>query len=44
MQAREPSAALEQLLLQVGVPPEAIKPNLAERQDQWRYHIYARAS
>jgi transcriptional regulator with XRE-family HTH domain len=42
MQAREPSAALEQLLLQVGVPPEAIKPNLAERQDQWRYHIYAR--
>lgn len=41
MQAREPSGALEQLLLQTGVPPEAIKPNLVERQDQWRYHIHA---
>jgi tetratricopeptide (TPR) repeat protein len=41
MQAREPSGALEQLLLQIGVPPEAIKPNLVERQDQWRYHIHA---
>jgi len=42
MQPREPSGALEQMLLQLGVPPEAIKANLAERRDQWRHHIHAR--
>ncbi|MGH8964541.1 MAG: ATP-binding protein, partial [Actinomycetes bacterium] len=42
MQPREPSAALEQMLLQLGIPPEAIKADLAERQDQWRHHIHAR--
>ncbi|HEY6422871.1 MAG TPA: tetratricopeptide repeat protein, partial [Pseudonocardiaceae bacterium] len=42
MQPRESSGALEQMLLQLGVPPEAIKADLAERQDQWRHHIHAR--
>ncbi|MGH3821414.1 MAG: ATP-binding protein [Pseudonocardiaceae bacterium] len=42
MQPREPSSALEQMLLQLGVPPEAIKADLAERQDQWRYHLHGR--
>jgi Cdc6-like AAA superfamily ATPase len=42
MPPREPSSALEQMLLQLGVPPEAIKTTMAERQDQWRYHIHAR--
>ncbi|MDQ4032775.1 MAG: tetratricopeptide repeat protein [Actinomycetota bacterium] len=42
MQPREPSGALEQMLLQLGVPPEAIKADLTERQDQWRHHIHAR--
>jgi tetratricopeptide (TPR) repeat protein/transcriptional regulator with XRE-family HTH domain len=42
MQPREPSSALEQMLLRLAVPPEAIKANLAERRDQWRQHIYAR--
>ncbi|MGH3999059.1 MAG: ATP-binding protein, partial [Pseudonocardiaceae bacterium] len=42
MQPRGPSGALEQMLLQLGVPPEAIKADLAERQDQWRHHIHAR--
>jgi tetratricopeptide (TPR) repeat protein/transcriptional regulator with XRE-family HTH domain len=40
MQPREPSGALEQMLLQLGVPPEAIKADLAERQDQWRHHVH----
>ncbi|MDQ3762449.1 MAG: tetratricopeptide repeat protein [Actinomycetota bacterium] len=42
MQPREPFGALEQMLLQSGVAPEAIKADLAERQDQWRHHIHAR--
>jgi tetratricopeptide (TPR) repeat protein len=42
MTPRGPSGALEQMLLQRGVPPEAIKANLVERQDQWRQHIHAR--
>jgi tetratricopeptide (TPR) repeat protein/transcriptional regulator with XRE-family HTH domain len=42
MQSREPSGALEQMLLQLGVRPEAVKADLAERQDQWRHHIYSR--
>ncbi|MGH3785388.1 MAG: ATP-binding protein [Pseudonocardiaceae bacterium] len=42
MQPREPFGALEQMLLQLGVSPEAIKADLAERQDQWRHHIHAR--
>ncbi|MCA1707193.1 MAG: tetratricopeptide repeat protein, partial [Actinobacteria bacterium] len=42
MQPREPSGALEQMLLRLAVPPEAIKANLAERQDQWRHHIHGR--
>ncbi|MGH4007755.1 MAG: tetratricopeptide repeat protein, partial [Pseudonocardiaceae bacterium] len=41
MQPRQPSGALEQMLLQLGVPPQAIKTDLAERQDQWRRHIHA---
>ncbi|MDQ4032297.1 MAG: NB-ARC domain-containing protein, partial [Actinomycetota bacterium] len=40
MQPREPSGALEQMLLQLGVAPEAIKADLAERQDQCRHHIH----
>ena len=42
MQPREPSGALEQMLLQLGVLPETIKADLAERRDQWRHHIHAR--
>ncbi len=42
MRPREPSAALEQMLLQLGMPAEAIKADLAERQDQWRHHIHQR--
>ncbi|MGH3935337.1 MAG: tetratricopeptide repeat protein [Pseudonocardiaceae bacterium] len=42
MQPRGPSGALEQMLLQLGVPPEAVKADPAERQDQWRHHIHAR--
>jgi hypothetical protein len=30
------------MLLQLAVPPEAIKADLADRQDQWRHHIHAR--
>jgi tetratricopeptide (TPR) repeat protein len=41
MQPRQPSGALEQMLLQLGVPPQAIRADLAERQDQWRHHIHA---
>jgi len=37
-----PVAYSEQMLLQLGVPPEAIKADLAERQDQWQHHIHAR--
>jgi hypothetical protein len=32
MAPREPSGALEQMLLQLGVPPEAIKADLAQRR------------
>ncbi|MGH8601362.1 MAG: ATP-binding protein, partial [Gammaproteobacteria bacterium] len=42
MQPREPFGALEQMLLQIGLPPEAIKADLVERQDQWRHHIHGR--
>ncbi len=42
MQPREPAGALEQMLLQLGVRPEAIKADLAERRDQWRHHIQER--
>ncbi|HYZ10243.1 MAG TPA: tetratricopeptide repeat protein, partial [Pseudonocardiaceae bacterium] len=42
MAPREPSGALEQMLLQLGVPPEAVKTDLTERQDQWRHLIHAR--
>jgi tetratricopeptide (TPR) repeat protein/transcriptional regulator with XRE-family HTH domain len=42
MQPREAAGALEQMLLQLGVPPEAIKADLADRQDQWRRHIHPR--
>jgi tetratricopeptide (TPR) repeat protein/transcriptional regulator with XRE-family HTH domain len=42
MQPRESSDALQQMLLQLGVPPEAIKADLAQRRDQWRYHIQGR--
>ncbi|MGH3547654.1 MAG: NB-ARC domain-containing protein [Pseudonocardiaceae bacterium] len=42
MQSRNPSGALEQILLQLGMPAEAIKGDLAERQDQWRHHIHKR--
>ncbi|MGH3919012.1 MAG: tetratricopeptide repeat protein [Pseudonocardiaceae bacterium] len=41
MQPRQPSGALEQMLLQLGVPPQAINADLTERQDQWRHHIHA---
>ena len=41
MQPREPAGALEQMLLQLGMAPEAIKPDQAQRQDQWRRHIHA---
>ena len=42
MTPREPSGVLEQMLLQLGVLPEAIKADLAERQAQWRDHSQAR--
>jgi tetratricopeptide (TPR) repeat protein len=42
IQPRQPSGALEHMLLQLGVPPETIKADLVERQDQWRQHIHAR--
>jgi transcriptional regulator with XRE-family HTH domain len=42
MPPREPSDALEQMLLQLGVPPEAIKADLVKRQDQWRHHVQDR--
>jgi NB-ARC domain len=42
MEPRAPSSALEQMLLQLGVPPEAMKADLAERQDQWRHLIHTR--
>lgn len=41
MQPREPAGALEQMLLQLDVPPEAIKTDPAQRRDQWRHHIHA---
>ena len=43
MQPRDPSGALKQMLLQVGVPVDTIKADLAECRDQWRYHIHARS-
>ncbi|MGH3779107.1 MAG: ATP-binding protein [Pseudonocardiaceae bacterium] len=42
MASREPFGALEQMLLQLGVRPEAIKTDPTERQDQWRRLIHAR--
>lgn len=42
MQPREPAGALEQMLLQLGVRPGAIKADLAGRQDQWRREIKER--
>src|SRR6478672_345308 len=42
MQPREAYGALEQMLLQLGVPAEAIEADLADRQDQWRHHIHLR--
>ena len=42
LQPREPSSVLEQMLLQLGVAPDAIKNDLGERQEQWRHHIHAR--
>ncbi|MBV8994362.1 MAG: hypothetical protein JO287_11845, partial [Pseudonocardiales bacterium] len=42
MVRREPSGALEQMLLQLGVPPEAIKADPVERRDQWRRYIHGR--
>jgi tetratricopeptide (TPR) repeat protein/transcriptional regulator with XRE-family HTH domain len=42
MQPRHPSSVLEHMLLQLGLPPETIKFDLAERQDQWRHHVHAR--
>jgi tetratricopeptide (TPR) repeat protein len=42
MQPREPLGALEQMLLQLGIPPEVIKADLAERQEQWRHHLCGR--
>jgi tetratricopeptide (TPR) repeat protein/transcriptional regulator with XRE-family HTH domain len=42
MVPREPSGALEQMLLQLGLPPEAIKADPVERRDQWRHHIHGR--
>ena len=42
MQPREPSSALEQMLLQLNVPPGAIKADPADRRDQWRHYIHAR--
>jgi hypothetical protein len=42
MASREPSGALEQMLLQLGLPPEAVKADPVERQDQWRHYIHGR--
>ncbi len=42
MQPRDPDGALEQMLLQLGVRPEAIKAGLAERQGQWRHLVQER--
>lgn len=42
MAAREPFSALEQMLLQLGLPPEAIKADPVERREQWRHYIYGR--
>ncbi|HZS20207.1 MAG TPA: tetratricopeptide repeat protein [Pseudonocardiaceae bacterium] len=42
MQPREPSGALEQMLLRLGMPPEAIKADPVERRDQWRHQIHDR--
>jgi tetratricopeptide (TPR) repeat protein len=42
MPPRDPSSALEQMLLQLGIPPEAIKADPTERQDQWRHYIHGR--
>lgn len=42
MVPREPPGALEQLLLQLGVPPEAIKADPVERRDQWRHYLHGR--
>jgi tetratricopeptide (TPR) repeat protein/transcriptional regulator with XRE-family HTH domain len=40
MAPRQPSGALEQMLLQLGLPPEAIKADPVERRDQWRHYIH----
>src|SRR5918998_1663259 len=42
MAPREPSGALEQMLLQLGLPLEAIKADPVERRDQWRHYIHGR--
>ncbi len=42
MTPREPSGALEQMLLQLGLPPESIKADPVERRDQWRHYIHGR--
>jgi transcriptional regulator with XRE-family HTH domain len=42
MVPREPPGALEQMLLQLGVPPETIKAGPVERRDQWRHHVHGR--
>ncbi|MBV9648825.1 MAG: tetratricopeptide repeat protein [Pseudonocardiales bacterium] len=42
MAPREPSSALEQMLLQLGLPPEAIKADPVERREQWRHYIHGR--
>jgi transcriptional regulator with XRE-family HTH domain len=42
MPPRQPSGALEQMLLQLGLPPEAIKADPVERRDQWRHYIHGR--
>ncbi|MDQ4033427.1 MAG: NB-ARC domain-containing protein, partial [Actinomycetota bacterium] len=42
MTPREPFSVLEQMLLQLGMPREVIKADLAERQAQWRYYSQAR--
>lgn len=42
VQPREPAGALEQMLLQLGVRPEAIQADLAGRQDQWRREVKER--
>lgn len=42
MAPRQPSSALEQMLLQLGLPPEAIKADPVERREQWRHYIHGR--